>query len=62
MKLLFAEFGTDLSFYRVLVQKLETVDVRTMSNEEKIAFWINIHNAMMMHVTTTFASNSSSTI
>ncbi|XP_074590425.1 uncharacterized protein LOC141846307 [Curcuma longa] len=38
-----------LQSYKVLVQKLETVDVRTMSNEEKIAFWINIHNAMMMH-------------
>jgi hypothetical protein len=21
-----------------------------MKNEEKLAFWINVHNAMMMHV------------
>lgn len=61
MKLLFDGLGTDLSCCRVLVQKLETVDIRTMSNKEKIAFWINIHNAMMMHVTT-FSDNSSSTI
>ncbi|XP_042451824.1 uncharacterized protein LOC122036541 [Zingiber officinale] len=38
-----------LQSYKVLMQKLETVDLRTMNNEEKIAFWINIHNAMTMH-------------
>ncbi|KAJ8460671.1 hypothetical protein OPV22_033597 [Ensete ventricosum] len=35
--------------YKMLVHRLETVDPRMMSNEEKIAFWINIHNAMLMH-------------
>ncbi|CAL9128596.1 unnamed protein product [Musa textilis] len=35
--------------YKMLVHRLETVDPRMMINEEKIAFWINIHNAMLMH-------------
>ncbi|XP_066354677.1 uncharacterized protein [Miscanthus floridulus] len=32
-----------------LVQLLESVDLSGMKNEEKLAFWINVHNAMMMH-------------
>ncbi|KAG6511013.1 uncharacterized protein LOC121975494 [Zingiber officinale] len=39
-----------LQKYKLLVQRIETVDLRSMSNEEKIAFWINIHNSMMMHL------------
>lgn len=35
--------------YKSLVHRLETVDPRKMKNEEKLAFWINVHNAMMMH-------------
>lgn len=35
--------------YKLLVQRLEKVDPRSMKNEEKLAFWINIHNALMMH-------------
>ncbi|XP_062216325.1 uncharacterized protein LOC133916600 isoform X2 [Phragmites australis] len=35
--------------YKSLVQLLETVDLSGMKNEEKLAFWINVHNAMMMH-------------
>ncbi|XP_062210432.1 uncharacterized protein LOC133911947 [Phragmites australis] len=35
--------------YTSLVQLLETVDLSGMKNEEKLAFWINVHNAMMMH-------------
>lgn len=35
--------------YKSLVQLLETVDISGMKNEEKLAFWINVHNAMMMH-------------
>ncbi|CAL9116999.1 unnamed protein product [Musa acuminata var. zebrina] len=38
-----------LQNYKLLVQRLEMVDPRSMSNDEKIAFWINIHNAIMMH-------------
>ncbi|KAE8786120.1 hypothetical protein D1007_40138 [Hordeum vulgare] len=35
--------------YKSLVQLLQTVDFGGMKNEEKLAFWINVHNAMMMH-------------
>lgn len=35
--------------YKSLVQLLESADLNGMKNEEKIAFWINVHNAMMMH-------------
>lgn len=36
--------------YRSLVQRLEKVDPRKLKREEKLAFWINIHNALVMHV------------
>ncbi|EEE58655.1 hypothetical protein OsJ_10046 [Oryza sativa Japonica Group] len=36
--------------YKSLVQLLESADLNGMKNEEKIAFWINVHNAMMMHL------------
>ncbi|KAJ4881685.1 hypothetical protein Rs2_38740 [Raphanus sativus] len=35
--------------FRSLVQKLEKVDPTSMAREEKLAFWINIHNALVMH-------------
>ncbi|XP_019056635.1 PREDICTED: uncharacterized protein LOC104801646 [Tarenaya hassleriana] len=38
-----------LQNFRALVRKLEKVDPGTMSWEQKLAFWINIHNALMMH-------------
>lgn len=34
----------------MILYRLETVDLRRMTNEEKLAFWINIHNALLMHV------------
>lgn len=36
---------------RSLVELLESIDLSGMKHEEKLAFWINVHNAMMMHVT-----------
>jgi hypothetical protein len=39
-----------LQNFRSLVQKLEKVDPSRMKREEKLAFWINIHNALTMHV------------
>jgi hypothetical protein len=27
------------------------VDLRRMTGGEKLAFWINVHNALVMHVT-----------
>ncbi|CAH8389970.1 unnamed protein product [Eruca vesicaria subsp. sativa] len=38
-----------LQNYRSLVQKLEKVDPSRLKREEKLAFWINIHNALTMH-------------
>ncbi|OVA18623.1 protein of unknown function DUF547 [Macleaya cordata] len=41
--------GRMLQNYRSLVCRLEEVDLRKMKHEEKLAFWINIHNALVMH-------------
>ncbi|KAJ0981787.1 hypothetical protein J5N97_010042 [Dioscorea zingiberensis] len=38
-----------LQNYKSLVHQLESVDPRKMNVDEKLAFWINIHNALMMH-------------
>ncbi|KAF3446960.1 hypothetical protein FNV43_RR12140 [Rhamnella rubrinervis] len=38
-----------LQDFRSLVRNLEKVDPRKMNREEKVAFWINIHNALVMH-------------
>eukprot|EP00249_Psilotum_nudum_P005167 c18631_g1_i1 orf=235-1833(-) len=35
--------------FRLLVQQLEKVDPGQMQHEEKLAFWINVYNALMMH-------------
>ena len=33
-----------------LVYQLEGVDLRKMKHEEKLAFWINVYNSLVMHV------------
>ncbi|KAF8095770.1 hypothetical protein N665_0323s0036 [Sinapis alba] len=38
-----------LQNFRSLVKKLEKVDPTSMGRDEKLAFWINIHNALVMH-------------
>ncbi|XP_044469458.1 uncharacterized protein LOC123198761 isoform X2 [Mangifera indica] len=38
-----------LQNFRLLISQLEAVDPRKLKHEEKLAFWINIHNALMMH-------------
>uniref|UniRef100_A0A1D1XVP1 Golgin subfamily A member 2 n=1 Tax=Anthurium amnicola TaxID=1678845 RepID=A0A1D1XVP1_9ARAE len=38
-----------LQRYKSLALRLESVDPRKMKHEEKLAFWINIHNASVMH-------------
>lgn len=38
-----------LQNYRSLISRLEEIDPRKMTNEQKLAFWINIHNALVMH-------------
>jgi len=36
--------------YRSLVSRLENVNPRNMRHEEKLSFWINVHNSLAMHV------------
>ncbi|CAM0876451.1 unnamed protein product [Alopecurus aequalis] len=38
-----------LQTYKLILYRLEAVDLRRMTGEEKIAFWVNIHNALLMH-------------
>lgn len=33
-----------------MIKQLESVDPRNLTHQEKLAFWINIHNALVMHV------------
>ncbi|KAL5181782.1 hypothetical protein HKD37_01G002612 [Glycine soja] len=35
--------------YRVLVEQLERVNISQMESDGQIAFWINVHNALVMH-------------
>ncbi len=35
---------------RLLVEQLQDIDPRIMTNDEKLAFWINVYNALLMHV------------
>ncbi|RCV32424.1 hypothetical protein SETIT_7G001700v2 [Setaria italica] len=34
---------------RTLIKWLEKIDPRKMEHEEQLCFWINIHNALVMH-------------
>ncbi|XP_020093120.1 uncharacterized protein LOC109713423 [Ananas comosus] len=45
----FSDAEVMLHNYNSLVHRLETVDPSGMKSEEKLAFWINVHNAMTMH-------------
>ncbi|XP_022739967.1 uncharacterized protein LOC111292049 [Durio zibethinus] len=38
-----------LQNFRSLICRLEKVDPRKLKQEEKLAFWINIHNSLVMH-------------
>ncbi|TQD76720.1 hypothetical protein C1H46_037754 [Malus baccata] len=38
-----------LKKFRSLIHRLEGVDLRKMKHEEKLAFWINVHNTLVMH-------------
>ncbi|KAJ8513972.1 hypothetical protein OPV22_004406 [Ensete ventricosum] len=35
--------------YKFILRRLETVDPRKLKNNDKLAFWINVHNAIIMH-------------
>ncbi|CAN6563087.1 unnamed protein product [Malus baccata var. baccata] len=38
-----------LQHFRSLICRLEDVDPRKLKNDEKLAFWINVHNTLVMH-------------
>ncbi|XP_075478443.1 uncharacterized protein LOC142519343 isoform X1 [Primulina tabacum] len=38
-----------LQKFRFLISRLATVDPGKLKHEEKLAFWINVHNALVMH-------------
>ncbi|XP_042021567.1 uncharacterized protein LOC121768999 isoform X1 [Salvia splendens] len=38
-----------LQNFRSLISRLEEIDPKKMTHEEKLAFWINVHNALVMH-------------
>eukprot|EP00250_Pteridium_aquilinum_P012838 c20977_g1_i1 orf=357-2570(-) len=44
------EYAADaLRIFRCLVEQLSKVDVTSLGHQEKLAFWINVYNALMMH-------------
>lgn len=45
---------TELFCCRSLICRLEEVDPRKLKHQEKLSFWINIHNALVMHVMVLF--------
>ncbi|KAF3331236.1 hypothetical protein FCM35_KLT04590 [Carex littledalei] len=38
-----------LQNFRSLIRRLEKIDPREMKRDEQLSFWINIHNALVMH-------------
>ncbi|XP_062098680.1 uncharacterized protein LOC133804540 [Humulus lupulus] len=54
----FSFASTMLQNFRSLVKNLEKVDPRKMKREEKLAFWINIHNALVMHAHLAYGSGN----
>lgn len=42
--------GLYLIVNRSLIRRLEKIDPREMKHDEQLSFWINIHNALVMHV------------
>lgn len=41
---------TGATIFRSLISRLGKVDPWKLNHEEKLAFWINVHNALVMHV------------
>ncbi|CAL9165557.1 unnamed protein product [Musa hybrid cultivar] len=48
------------SNYRFLVEQLERVDVSVLETRAKLAFWINVYNALIMHAYLVYGIPSSS--
>ncbi|XP_078443930.1 serine/Threonine-kinase, putative (Protein of unknown function, DUF547) isoform X2 [Wolffia australiana] len=45
----FASAAAKLKNYSALVRHLELTDPRGLTDDEKLAFWVNVHNALVMH-------------
>ncbi|KAG0463233.1 hypothetical protein HPP92_021709 [Vanilla planifolia] len=45
----FAYASKILSTFRILIKQLKKIDPMKMAYEEQLAFWLNIHNALVMH-------------
>ncbi|XP_010451025.1 PREDICTED: uncharacterized protein LOC104733111 [Camelina sativa] len=43
------DFELMLRQFRLLTKQLEDVDLRKLTHQEKLAFWINVHNSLVMH-------------
>ncbi|KAJ7524341.1 hypothetical protein O6H91_17G001100 [Diphasiastrum complanatum] len=41
--------ATALCKYKVFVEELSKANIKTLTNAEKLAFWINTYNALVMH-------------
>lgn len=42
--------STDFKLYMDMTLELQRVDVESLSREEKLAFFINIYNALVIHI------------
>ncbi|CAM8902226.1 unnamed protein product [Rhodiola kirilowii] len=42
--------------FRSIISRLQKVDPRKLTREEALAFWINIHNSLVMHAFLTFGT------
>ncbi|KAL9265656.1 hypothetical protein AKJ16_DCAP09679 [Drosera capensis] len=44
-----------LQKFKLLIRRLQDIDPKKMKHDEKLAFWINIHNALVMHALLAYA-------
>ncbi|XP_024991356.1 uncharacterized protein LOC112525451 isoform X1 [Cynara cardunculus var. scolymus] len=49
-----------LKHFRTLIKKLEKIDPGKMKREQKLAFWINLHNALVMHAHLAYGTHDNS--
>ncbi|XP_023633712.1 uncharacterized protein LOC17879318 [Capsella rubella] len=43
------DFELMLRHFRFLIKQLGDVDMKKLTHQEKLAFWINVHNSLVMH-------------
>ncbi|KVH87747.1 protein of unknown function DUF547 [Cynara cardunculus var. scolymus] len=47
-----------LKHFRTLIEKLDKIDPGKMKREQKLVFWINLHNALVMHAHLTYGTHN----